>query len=222
MLGILIMQTSYVLMKGLIMIATCHVLIQMVVSIEELRMTAMNLRKEGLNSQQIADELSLSQDTISWLLAGTKSDDRPSDVRIGWRTIGVKPNRIAAIGTIMADVADEELGFEEIDTIVGISINGISFAHEVARNLDCEVTVFRTTDSGEGSGSLSNKYGQVSGKKVVIIDDVLSTGKTMSKTINSIQKAGGEVGLVVVLVNKTMRNEIEDIPLRGVIRAVSV
>ena len=57
----------------------------MVVSIEELRMTAMNLRKEGLNSQQIADELSLSQDTISWLLAGSQGDEQPSDVRIGWR-----------------------------------------------------------------------------------------------------------------------------------------
>ena len=72
----------------------------MVVSIEELRMTAMNLRKEGLNSQQIADELSLSQDTISWLLAGSQGDERPSDVRIGWRTIGVRPSRISAIGTI--------------------------------------------------------------------------------------------------------------------------
>jgi len=194
----------------------------MVVSIEELRITAANLRKDGLNSQQIADELSLSQDTISWLLAGSKSDDRPTDVRIGWRTIGVKPNRIAAIGTIMADVADEELGFENIDTAVGISINGITFAHEVARNLDCEFTVYRTTDGGEGSGSLSNKYGQVAGKKIIIIDDVLSTGQTMSKTINSIRSAGGEVGLVIVLVNKTMRNEIEGVPLRGVIRAVSV
>lgn len=194
----------------------------MVVSIEELRITAANLRKDGLNSQQIADELSLSQDTISWLLAGSKSDDRPTDVRIGWRTIGVKPNRIAAVGTIMADVADEELGFENIDTAVGISINGITFAHEVARNLDCEFTVYRTTDGGEGSGSLSNKYGQVAGKKIIIIDDVLSTGKTMSKTINSIRGAGGEVGLVIVLVNKTMRNEIEGVPLRGVIRAVSV
>ena len=194
----------------------------MVVSIEELRITAATLRKDGLNSQQIADELSLSQDTISWLLAGSKSDDRPTDVRIGWRTIGVKPNRIAAIGTIMADVADEELGFENIDTAVGISINGITFAHEVARNLDCEFTVYRTTDGGEGSGSLSNKYGQVAGKKIIIIDDVLSTGKTMSKTINSIRSAGGEVGLVIVLVNKTMRNEIEGVPLRGVIRAVSV
>ena len=194
----------------------------MVVSIEELRITAANLRKDGLNSQQIADELSLSQDTISWLLAGNQSDDRPTDVRIGWRTIGVKPNRIAAIGTIMADVADEELGFENIDTAVGISINGITFAHEVARNLDCEFTVYRTTDGGDGSGSLSSKYGQVAGKKILIIDDVLSTGKTMSKTINSIRSAGGEVGLVIVLVNKTMRNEIEGVPLRGVIRAVSV
>ncbi len=194
----------------------------MVVSIEELRITAANLRKDGLNSQQIADELSLSQDTISWLLAGNQSDDRPTDVRIGWRTIGVKPNRIAAIGNIMADVADEELGFENIDTAVGISINGITFAHEVARNLDCEFTVYRTTDGGDGSGSLSSKYGQVAGKKILIIDDVLSTGQTMSKTINSIRSAGGEVGLVIVLVNKTMRNEIEGVPLRGVIRAVSV
>ena len=195
----------------------------MVSSIEELRITAGNLRKEGLNSQQIADELSLSQDTISWLLAGNqKIEDRLPDVRIGWRTIGVKPNRIAAVGTIMADVADEELGFDEIDTVVGISINGISFAHEVASNLDCEFTVYRTTDKGDGSGSLSNKYGQVSGKKVVIVDDVLSTGQTMTKTINSIRNAGGEVGLVIVLVNKTMRNEIEGVPLRGVIRAVSV
>jgi len=195
----------------------------MVSSIEELRITAGNLRKEGLNSQQIADELSLSQDTISWLLAGNQqNEERPTDVRIGWRTIGVKPNRIAAIGTIMADVAHEELGFDEIDTVVGISINGISFAHEVASNLDCEFTVYRTTDDGDGSGSLSSKYGQVSGKKVVIIDDVLSTGRTMTKTIGSIRNAGGEVGLVIVLVNKTMRNEIEGVPLRGVIRAFSV
>ena len=162
----------------------------MVVSIEELRMTAMNLRKEGLNSQQIADELSLSQDTISWLLAGSQGDERPSDVSIGWRTIGVRPSRISAIGTIMADVADEELGYDNIDTIVGVSINGISFAHEVARILDCEFTVFRTTDKGDGSGSLSSKYGQVSGKKVVIIDDVLSTGKPFEYGPNYLNSIG--------------------------------
>ncbi|DAC07944.1 MAG TPA: orotate phosphoribosyltransferase-like protein [Candidatus Poseidoniales archaeon] len=194
----------------------------MVLSIEELKAYASNLMKEGLNTQQIADELSLSQDTITWLLSGTGDSERPSDVRIGWRTLGVRPQRIAAVGSIMADVADEELGYENIDTVVGISINGIAFAYEVARVLESDMTVFRTTDEGEGSGSLSNKYGQVAGKRVVIIDDVLSSGKTMSKTIQSIRSAGGEVGLAIVLVNKTTRNEIDDVPLRGLVRAVVV
>jgi orotate phosphoribosyltransferase len=194
----------------------------MVLSIEELKVLASNLRKEGLNTQQIADELSLSQDTITWLLTGTGEEDRPTDVRIGWRTLGVRPQRIAAVGSIMADVADEEVGYENIDTVVGISINGIAFAYEVARTLESDMTVFRTTDEGTGSGSLSNKYGQVAGKQVVIIDDVLSSGVTMSKTIESIREAGGEVVLAIVLVNKTTRNEIDDVPLRGLIRAVAV
>ena len=194
----------------------------MVLSIEELKALASNLMKEGLNTQQIADEHSLSQDTITWLLSGTGDGERPSDVRIGWRTLGVRPQRIAAVGSIMADVADEELGFENIDTVVGISINGITFAYEVARILESDMTEFRTTDKGEGSGSLSNKYSQVAGKRVVIIDDVLSSGKTMSKTIQSIRAAGGEVSLAIVLVNKTTRNEVDDVPLRGLVRAVAV
>jgi orotate phosphoribosyltransferase len=84
------------------------------------------------------------------------------------------------------------------------------------------MTVYRTTDSGNGSGALSNKYGQVAGKKVAIIDDVLSSGATMSHTIKAIRDCGGDVGLVVVLVNKTTRNEIDGVPLRGIIRAVAV
>lgn len=191
-------------------------------SIEEMRALAFGLRKEGLNSQQIADELSLSQDTISWLLTEGSAGERPTDVRIGWRSIGVRPERIAAIGTIMADIADEELGASDIDTIVGISINGISFAHEVARCLGSEYTIYRNVEGDDGHGVLSNKYGQVSGKKVVIIDDVLSSGTTLGKTIESIRAAGGEVGLAIVLINKTTRNEVDGVPLRAIIRAVAV
>mgnify|MGYP001394153481 CR=1 FL=1 len=190
-------------------------------SIEQLRDMVSNLRKEGLNSQQIADELSLSQDTISWLIADTSNNDKPQDVRIGWRTIGVRPQRIAAIGAIMADVADEECG-DSIDTIVGISINGVLFANEVASQLGCEVAIHRNVDGDAGKGSLSNKYGQVSGKRVAIVDDVLSTGVTMSRTIESMREAGAEVALCMVLVNKTTRNEIDEVPLRGIIRAAVV
>ena len=44
----------------------------------------------------------------------------------------------------------------------------------------------------------------------------------MTRTIKAIRESGGEVGLVVVLVNKTTRNEIDGVPLRGIIRAVAV
>ena len=195
--------------------------ITMVSSIEELKTIATNLRKDGLNSQQIADELSLSQDTIAWLLTGTNTEQRPTDVRIGWRTIGVRPARITAIGNIMADVVIEE--FDEAEIVVGISINGIAFAHEVAQALDVEVAIHRNVDGEPGAGALSSKYGQVGGgKKVVIIDDVLSSGVTMSQTIAAIRAAGGEVVLALVLVNKTVRNEIDNVPRRGLIRAVPV
>jgi len=195
--------------------------ITMVSSIEELKTIATNLRKDGLNSQQIADELSLSQDTIAWLLTGTNTEQRPTDVRIGWRTIGVRPARITAIGNIMADVVIEE--FDEAEIVVGISINGIAFAHEVAQALDVEVAIHRNVDGEPGAGALSSKYGQVGGgKKVVIIDDVLSSGVTMSQTIAAIRAAGGEVVLALVLVNKTVRNEIDNVPLRGLKVAVPV
>ena len=192
----------------------------MALSIEELKTITKNLRKDGLNSQQIADELSLSQDTIQWLLTDSTSE-RPTDVRVGWRTIGVRPARITAIGEIMADVVIEEV--ESVDTVVGISINGIAFAHEVAQSLDVEVAIHRNVDGEPGAGALSNKYGQVGGgKKVDIIDDVLSSGVTMTNTIAAIRAAGGEVVLALVLVNKTVRNEVDNVPLRGLIRAVPV
>ena len=69
---------------------------------------------------------------------------------------------------------------------------------------------------------MSNKYGQVAGKRVAIVDDVLSTGVTMSRTIEAMRESGAEVALCMVLVSKTGRNEIEEVPLRGIIRAAVV
>lgn len=174
---------------------------------------------QGLNTQQIADELSISQRTVIWLNSGAAEVDHPDDIRIGWRTIGARPNRINAIGAIMADIVLEEL--EEVDTIVGISLNGILFANSIADQLDVDVAIFRSV-SEEGDGHLSNKYGNVAGRKVVVVDDVLSSGETMRRTIKTLQDEGAEVSLCMVMVNKTEQNAISSVPLRGLIRTVRV
>ena len=91
----------------------------MALSIDELRQKVADMTEQGLNTQQIADELSISQRTVMWLNSGASETEQPADVRIGWRTIGARPNRINAIGAIMADVVGEEV--DEVDTIVAVS-----------------------------------------------------------------------------------------------------
>ena len=190
-------------------------------SIDELRSTVTSMKAKGLNSQQIADELSLSQTTIQWLSSSQQPvEDHPADVRVGWRSIAVKGERIEAVSEIFADIMMEEIE-DEVDSIVGISINGIPFATCIASGMDLELSVARSISEEEG-GHLSEFFAGVEGKRVVVIDDVVSSGLTMRKTIEHLTNAGAEVVLCLVLVNKTWMDEIDGVPLRALVRAARI
>ena len=197
----------------------------MPLSVDELRAKVQQYRSNGLNTQQIADELSLSQTTIQWLSTekysnNVVSEDRPTDVQVGWRSVAVKASRIEAISYIFADIIEEEIG-DEVDTIVGISINGIPFAQAIAGQLDLDLAVSRSISEEEGS-HISEIFANVSGKMVVVVDDVVSSGTTLKKTINNLRKAGADVRLCLVLANKSEVNALEGVPLRGLVRVVTV
>ena len=190
-------------------------------SVDDLRATVEELRSKGLNTQQIADEMSLSQTTIKWLSSGgVGSEDRPDDIRVGWRSIAVKAGRIEAISYVFCDILEEEIG-DDVDTIVGISINGIAFAQAIGGQLDLDLAVSRSI-SEDGGGHMSEVFADVEGKRCVVVDDVLSGGTTMTKTVNNLRAAGADVKLCMVLANKSHRNEIEGVPLRGLVRVVTV
>ena len=190
-------------------------------SVDDLRATVEEYRSKGLNTQQIADEMSLSQTTIKWLSSGgVGSEDRPDDIRVGWRSIAVKAGRIEAISYVFCDILEEEIG-DDVDTIVGISINGIAFAQAIGGQLDLDLAVSRSI-SEDGGGHISEVFAEVEGKRCVVVDDVLSGGTTMTKTVNNLRAAGAEVKLCMVLANKSHRNEIEGVPLRGLVRVVTV
>ena len=146
-------------------------------SVDDLRTTVEEYRSKGLNTQQIADEMSLSQTTIKWLSSGgVGSDDRPEDIRVGWRSIAVKSGRIEAISYVFCDIMEEEIG-DEVDTIVGISINGIAFAQAIGGQMDLDIAISRSI-SDDGGGHISEVFADVEGKKCVVVDDVLSGGTT--------------------------------------------
>ena len=54
---------------------------------------------------------------------------------------------------------------------------------------------------------------------MVIVDDVISTGETMTKAIRDIKNLGGKPVLALTIVNKTEKDEVEGVPLRSLIRS---
>ena len=190
-------------------------------SLEELYNRALELKNKGMSDKEISTELHLSVNTITWLLSKDLRGNRISDTKIGWRSIGVYGNRIEKIAEIMGDIIMEDVSMDNVTSIMGITINGLPYATMLSDLLERELIVYRPHPSRK-EGMFSSNFAGVKGKKVVIIDDVISTGETMKRTIDDVRSQGGEVILCVVLVSKISSDEINNVPVRSLIRATMV
>jgi orotate phosphoribosyltransferase len=195
-------------------------------SIDAIAKRALDYKEKGLSEKEIADELHLSTETVTWLITrGVKGGQPPKDVKIGWRSLGVFGNRIGFVGAAMTDIILEELEKRSIDAdaVVGIAINGIPLATVISEELGKELVVYRPSQERHGKGgAFSSNYASVEGKKCVLVDDVVSTGDTLRSTIADVHEAGGTPVLAVVLVNKTGHDELDGTPLRALIRARAI
>ncbi len=191
-------------------------------SINSLIKKAKELKERGMSEAEIGNELHLSTETINWLLThGPTGEHPPADVKIGWRSIGVYGERIGYLGELMSSIILEEIEKQntDVNTVVGIAINGIPLATIISEELEIELAIYRPHPDREGSGAFSSNYADVEGKKVVIVDDVLSSGTTMRRAIADLEEKGAVPVLAMVLANKTANDEIDGVPLRALIRA---
>jgi orotate phosphoribosyltransferase len=187
--------------------------------IEALVKKALKYKESGLTDYEIAEELNVSKETVVWLLSKAKEKKPEGDVKIGWRSIGVYPARLGFISDALCDVILEESCNRdlEIDTIVGIAINGIPYATFVADKLDLELAVFRPHH--QKVGAFSSNFASVAGKNVVFIDDVTGTGETLRRALKATTAEKGKPVLCVCVLNKRAANDINGVPLRALIRA---
>jgi len=151
---------------------------------------ALEYKEKGLSEKEIADELHLSPETVTWLLTrGVKGGEPPKDVKIGWRSIGVYGNRIGFMAAAMADIALEEMEKRQIDAdgVIGVAINGIPLAALISEELGKELMIYRPSQERHGKGgAFSSNYASPQGKKALIVDDVLSTGDTIKGAISDV------------------------------------
>jgi orotate phosphoribosyltransferase len=187
--------------------------------IEVLIQKALKYKESGLTDYEIAEELNVSKETAIWLLNKAKEKKPEGDVKIGWRSVGVYPSRIGFIADALSDIILEEVEKKDldIDTVIGIAINGIPYATFIAEELGLELSVFRPHH--EKSGAFSSNYAGVKEKNIVIVDDVVGTGETLKSAIKATKAEKGKPVLCISIVNKRAVNEVNGVPLRALVRA---
>ncbi len=201
-------------------------------TIDELIQKAVELQAGGLTAGQIADELNVSRETATWLLVHAKKRDVtavPKDVYIDWSNIGRSSNRqrlvAGALADMILDCLDET---ERIDVVIGIALSGIPLANMIADELGCEFSTYHPNkqrwepESKETKGTISQNFAPVEGKNCVIIDDVVTTGTTLTEAVAALETMRAKPIAIAVLVDKKRIDNIAGVPLNALLRVTRV
>ncbi|HLB71957.1 MAG: orotate phosphoribosyltransferase-like protein [Candidatus Methanoperedens sp.] len=202
-------------------------------TINELIQKAIELQAGGLSTGQIADELNVSRETATWLLTHTKKKDvtqAPKDIYIDWSNIGRSSSRQRLIASALVDIILDNLEDQEkyIDVVVGVALSGIPLASLVAEELGCEFATYHPNkqrwepESMEIKGTISQNFAKVEGKECVLIDDVVTTGTTITEAVSVLEELGAKPVAIAVLVDKIGIDEIHGIPLNALLRVTRV
>lgn len=191
---------------------------------EELIKKAIELRNMGFTTGEIADELNVSKDTARWLVLQmggkkleTESEEAPVDFAIDWKKLGSSATRMMYVSAAMADLA---LEFGDVEVVVGITVSGVPFATMMAEIIGADITVFhpiKHRKEEDAKGAISSNFADVEKRNVVIVDDVITSGRTIKEAIDVITDFGANALGVVVLVDKKGISEVDDVPVESLI-----
>lgn len=108
----------------------------------------------------------------------------------------------------------EKFKYEEIDLVVGPAVGGIILAYEVGRQLNVR-NIFMERENGKMT--LRRGFDIKEGEKVLVVEDVVTTGGSVKEVIDVIKEKGGEVIGVGSIVNRCSGNIKFEEELRSVI-----
>ena len=115
----------------------------------------------------------------------------------------------------------QEVDLEDVDKIVTPAAMGIHISTAVSLSTDIPVAIIRKRSYGlDGEVSLSQVTGYSesemyindveAGDRVLVLDDVLSTGGTMTAILDALTEMGAEVADVLAVIKKVGPNELDD------------
>ncbi|MFY7808898.1 MAG: orotate phosphoribosyltransferase [Fimbriimonadaceae bacterium] len=124
---------------------------------------------------------------------------RHSDVYFEKFRVLEQPDVLSALCTRIAETYRDA----KIDVVAGPTTGGIIIAFEVARLLGVKSLYI---ESENGIKTIRRGATVAPGARVLVVDDVLTTGLSVRETIQCVQQAGGDVVAASVLIDRSAPN----------------
>ena len=164
-----------------------------------------------MTADQVLDEFRASDA----LLEGhfILSSGRHSPIFLQKMRVFQYPDRTERICTALAEKIRERFG--EIDLVVSPAMGGIIPGYETARALGCPA-VF--VEREEGEFRLRRGFRILEGARIVMVEDIVTTGLSSREAIDAVRAAGGEVVAEASLVDRSSGKADLGVPFYPLIR----
>jgi len=101
-----------------------------------------------------------------------------------------------------------------VDTVIGPAMGGVVIAYEVARQLGAKALF---AEREKGVMTLRRELKINPGEKVLVVEDVITTGGSVREVIDIVEKSRGELVGVGVIVDRTGGKIEFGVPLKAVL-----
>jgi orotate phosphoribosyltransferase len=123
----------------------------------------------------------------------TLASGAKSKFYIDVKTAVTNPDLLSAIAQAVA-------GMQEFDIIAGVAVGGVPLAVATALAAKKPYAIIRASEKDHGKKSLI--IGHVTGKRVLLVEDVTTSGGSALYGINTLRAAGATVDAVVTVVDR--------------------
>src|SRR5438067_1325511 len=104
-----------------------------------------------------------------------------------------------------------------VETVAGPTTGGIILAHEVARQLGARA-IYAERREGASGREFRRGFALAPGERVLVVDDIMTTGGSLQETIDAVRAAGGTVAGAAVLVDRSGGAARLDVPVEALRR----
>lgn len=141
----------------------------------------------------------------------TLSSGRESDFYVDMKKAITDPEILSQVAKIISHIIQDD----EIDLVAGPALGAVPIATAVALHSGIPMLMIRKAKKGYGTSKLIE--GELKeGNRVIVVEDVTTTGNSLLKAVRAVQDNGGVVERTFVIVDRE-EGAVEHLKKEGVI-----